>query len=66
MINNKAGAFFKLIVEIILVVLVCSSVSALMLGVDVMYFIKTIFALVLLVIMVIFIVIKLVDDYFED
>ena len=63
---NKIGGFFKLVIQIILVVLICSSISGLMLGVKVlMNFIKTILALVLLAIMVIFIVIKLVD-YFED
>lgn len=63
---GRIGEFLKLVVQIILVVLVCSSISGLMLGVKVlMDFIKTILGLVLLAIMVIVIVIKLVD-YFED
>ena len=60
------GNFIKLILQIIIVVLICSTLSGLLLGVKVlMDFIKTISGLVLLAVMVIFIVIKLVD-YFED
>lgn len=58
--------FIKLILQIIVVVLICSSLSGYLLGVKVlMDFIKTISGLVLLAVMVIFVVIKLVD-YFED
>lgn len=60
------GNFIKLILQIIVAVLICSTLSGLLLGVKVlMDFIKTISGLVLLAVMVIFVVIKLVD-YFED
>ena len=60
------GNFIKLILQIIVAVLICSTLSGLLLGVKVlMDFIKTISCLVLLAVMVIFVVIKLLD-YFED